>query len=61
MDLDTQSPRQDSNPAVLPARSADDKKEVAWAAIGLVLWSGVILIGLFGGVYILGHTILHMW
>lgn len=62
--MDLENPRSsppNSNPAVLHSGTDDDQREVAWAAFGLVLWSGVVLIGLFGAVYILGHSILHLW
>jgi hypothetical protein len=46
---------------VKPGKPVDDKKELAWAFLGLVLWSGVVLIGVFGAGYVLGHSILHLW
>jgi len=45
----------------LPPNTGDDRKELAWAFLGLILWSGVVLGGLFGLGYILGHSILHLW
>jgi hypothetical protein len=50
-----------SNPGVTPARPADDQKELAWAFFGLILWSGVVLIGVFGVGYVVGHSIFHFW
>jgi hypothetical protein len=62
MDLnDTQPSRKAPNSAAFPSNTGDDHKEVAWAFLGLILWSGVILGGLFGAGYILGHSILHLW
>jgi hypothetical protein len=39
----------------------DDQKELAWAFLGLILWSGVVLIGVFGVGYVVGHSLLHLW
>jgi hypothetical protein len=62
MDLEeTKTTPNESRRAVLPAKSGDDKKELAWAFLGLILWSGVVLIGVFGAGYVLGHSILHIW
>ncbi len=62
MDLDdTRTRVKNSNPIVMPAKPVDDNKELAWAFLGLVLWSGVVLIGVFGAGYVLGHSILHLW
>jgi hypothetical protein len=44
-----------------PPNPADDRKELAWAFLGLILWSGVVLGGLFGIGYVVGHSILHLW
>ena len=62
MDMsDTQHPRKDANPTGYRGPGEDDRKEVAWAFVGLLLWSGVVLGGVFGAGYILGHSILHLW
>jgi hypothetical protein len=62
MDLEgTKTTPNESRKAVLPAKSGDDKKELAWAFLGLILWSGVVLVGVFGAGYLLGHSILHIW
>jgi hypothetical protein len=62
MDMsDTQPSRKDSNPTAYQAPGGDDRKEVAWAVVGLILWSGVVLGGVFGAGYILGHSIFHLW
>jgi hypothetical protein len=50
-----------ANPEVFPAKPVDDQKELAWAFLGLILWSGVVLIGVFGVGYVLGHSIFHLW
>jgi hypothetical protein len=39
----------------------DDQKEVAWAFLGLVLWSAVVLGGLVGAGHVLGHFVFHLW
>jgi len=39
----------------------DDQKELAWAFLGLILWSGVVLTGVFGVGYVVGHSLLHLW
>jgi hypothetical protein len=58
---DTQPSRKASDPAVYPGHPADDRKEVAWAFLGLLLWSGVVLGGLFGVGYVVGHSIFRLW
>ena len=62
MDLgDTQIAAKSANPEALPANPVDDQKELAWGFFGLILWSGVVLIGVFGAGYVLGHSIFHLW
>jgi hypothetical protein len=62
MDLDdTQTANKGSNPEVFPAKPVDDQKELAWAFLGLILWSGVVLIGVFGAGYVVGHSLFHLW
>jgi hypothetical protein len=62
MDLDnTQMAAKGTNPEILPGKPADDQKELAWGFLGLILWSGVVLIGVFGAGYVLGHSIFHIW
>jgi hypothetical protein len=41
--------------------AAGDQKEVAWAFLGLVLWSAVVLGGLVGAGHVLGHFVFHRW
>lgn len=62
MDLDdTRSADKSSNAEAFPAKAVDDQKELAWAFLGLILWSGVVLIGVFGVGYVVGHSIFHLW
>ena len=62
MDLDdTQPTSKGPDSGLLTAKPVDDKKELAWAFLGLILWSGVVLIGVFGVGYVLGHSLLHLW
>lgn len=62
MDLDdTQPVSKDSNVEVFPVKPVDDQRELAWAFLGLILWSGVVLIGVFGTGYLVGHSIFHLW
>lgn len=62
MDLsDTQPLRKAPNHPPFPPNAGDDRKELAWAFLGLILWSGVVLAGLFGVGYVVGHSILHLW
>ncbi|MGA2428252.1 MAG: hypothetical protein ABSH13_07110 [Candidatus Acidiferrum sp.] len=62
MDLeDTRPASKTANPDVFPAKPVNDQKELAWAFLGLILWSGVVLIGVFGAGYVLGHSIFHLW
>jgi hypothetical protein len=59
MDVEqTQSAAKD--PGVL-SEAASDQKELAWAFLGLVLWSIVVLGGVAGVGYVLGHSVLHWW
>jgi hypothetical protein len=61
MDLERTQATPKQPESALPARQGDDKKELAWAFLGLILWSGVVLVGVFGAGYVLGHSILHIW
>jgi hypothetical protein len=62
MDLDDTRPTfKNANPEAFPAKPVNDQKELAWAFLGLILWSGVVLIGVFGAGYVLGHSIFHLW
>ena len=62
MDLDdTRSADKSSNAEAFPAKAVNDQKELAWAFLGLILWSGVVLIGVFGAGYVVGHSIFHLW
>jgi hypothetical protein len=61
MDVDpTQPSAKGSNPAVL-SHGGDDQKELAWAFLGLILWSVVVLGAVFEVGYVLGHSIFHWW
>jgi hypothetical protein len=61
MDLERTQGTPNSGKIGLPVRTGDDKKELAWAFLGLILWSGVVLVGVFGAGYVLGHSIFHIW
>jgi hypothetical protein len=62
MDLEaTRTTPIESRKLATSAKAGDDKKELAWAFLGLILWSGVVLVGVFGAGYVLGHSILHIW
>jgi len=62
MDVDQTRPSgaKASSPAVAN-HAGSDQKELAWAFIGLVLWSAVVFGGLFGVGYLLGHAVFHWW
>lgn len=61
MDVDPTRPSaKGSNPTALP-NQGDDQKELAWAFLGLILWSAVVLGGIFGVGNILGHSVFHLW
>ena len=60
MDLDDTRAKS-AGTGLSPAKPVNDQKELAWAFLGLVLWSGVVLIGVFGAGYVVGHSILHLW
>jgi hypothetical protein len=62
MDVETtKTTPKESRRVAIAAKPGDDKKELAWAFLGLILWSGVVLVGVFGAGYVLGHSILHIW
>ena len=62
MDLEaTKTTPNESRKAAISGRPGDDKKELAWAFLGLIMWSGVVLVGVFVAGYVLGHSILHIW
>jgi hypothetical protein len=61
MDLERTATTPKAPKNAISAKPADDKKELAWAFLGLILWSGVVLVGVFGAGYVLGHSILHIW
>jgi hypothetical protein len=62
MDLDQpQSPGvKSSNPAG-GSNVNGDHKELAWAFVGLMLWSAVVFGTLFGVGYVVGHSVFHWW
>jgi hypothetical protein len=56
MDIESAQPRSEgSSPRALSSQ-ANDRKELAWAFFGLILWSAVV----FGGLYELGHVLGHV-
>jgi hypothetical protein len=50
-----------SSNAATGSSAAGDQKELAWAFIGLILWSAVVFGALFGLGYVVGHSVLHWW
>jgi hypothetical protein len=61
MDVEsTQASPKGSRPGAL-SNPASDQKELAWAFIGLILWSAVVFGGIFGVSYFVGHALLHWW
>ena len=57
-------PRQNGSQGSRPgafSRQANEQKELAWGFVGLMLWSGVVLVAVFGVGYMIGHTFLHWW
>jgi hypothetical protein len=61
MEVDnTQPSAKGSNPTALSNRG-DDRKELAWAFLGLILWSAVVLGAIFGVGYVVGHSVFHWW
>ena len=43
------------------ANNASDSRELAWAFLGLLLWSAVVFGGIIGAGYVLGHALFHWW
>ena len=61
MDVDSASSgSKGSRPGVFSSQ-ANEHKELAWGFVGLMLWSGVVLVTVFGLGYMVGHTFLHWW
>jgi hypothetical protein len=61
MDVESaQSSSPGSTPRAL-ANPPSERKELAWAFLGLILWSAVVFGGIFGIGYVLGHAMLHWW
>jgi hypothetical protein len=61
MDIEPTQPRsQGSNPRAL-ANPPSERRELAWAFLGLILWSAVVFGGIFGVGYVFGHAMLHWW
>lgn len=61
MDLESaQAGSKGSRPEALSGPPSE-QKELAWGFVGLVLWSCVVLIGIFGVGYVIGHAFLHWW
>jgi hypothetical protein len=61
MDIEqTQSASKAPDSAVL-SKGESDQKELAWAFLGLILWSIVVLGGVAGVGYLLGHALFHWW
>lgn len=62
MDIERSQPSgaKASNPVAVSSQSGD-QKELAWAFLGLLLWSAVVFGAIFGVGYVLGHSLLHWW
>ncbi len=60
-DIQQQPSAEVTNSGILSAKPGDDQKELAWGFLGLILWSGVVLVGVFGAGYVVGHSIFHLW
>jgi hypothetical protein len=43
------------------ANPPSERRELAWAFLGLILWSAVVFGGIFGVGYVFGHAMLHWW
>jgi Na+-driven multidrug efflux pump len=61
MDVETAQRSSEGSTPRVSSSSGSERKELAWAAFGLVLWSAVVFGGIFGVGYVLGHAILHWW
>jgi hypothetical protein len=62
MDVDHSQPSgaKTSSSAAVP-NAAGDQKELAWAFLGLLLWSAVVFGAIFGVGYLLGRSLFHWW
>jgi hypothetical protein len=61
MDLKGEASGQSSRPAPYTQNRSDEQKEVAWAFLGLILWSAVLIGGIVGVGHVLGHFVFHLW
>jgi hypothetical protein len=61
MDVEFAQPRSEgSSPRALSSQ-ASERKELAWAFLGLILWSAVVIGGLLEIGRVLGHFIFNWW
>jgi hypothetical protein len=59
--MDVEQTQSAAKDASVLSETASEQKELAWAFLGLVLWSIVVLGGVAGVGYVLGHSVLHWW
>ena len=59
--MDVEQIQSAAKDASVLSETASEQKELAWAFLGLVLWSIVVLGGVAGVGYVLGHSVLHWW
>jgi hypothetical protein len=61
MDLKGGPSGQSSKPALYAENRSEEYKEVAWAFLGLILWSAVLIGGVLAAAHVLGHFVFHLW
>ena len=60
MDVESAQPRSEGSAPRALSGPPSDRKELAWAFLGLILWSAVVIGGLFEVGHVLGH-VFHWW
>jgi hypothetical protein len=60
MDLEQSQPASAKRASAAVSNNSD-QSELAWAFLGLILWSAVVFGGIFGVGYVLGHAFFHWW
>ncbi len=61
MDVESAQPRSKGSAPRAFSSQPSERKELAWAFLGLILWSAVVFGGLFEVGHVLGHVVFHWW
>jgi hypothetical protein len=61
MDVEIAQPSSEGSAPRAFASQPSERKELAWAFLGLILWSAVVIGGVMEVGYVLGHAVFHWW